>query len=95
MGATGSSSREGGFTSASYASFRPSLRWKKYSDELHELRRVSSILIQKVWRKHWAGIYYRRKVARAIRANGRFLLASQHHYNVTRSVVMRRWERSV
>lgn len=68
------------------------LRWKKYSDELHELRRISSTLIQKVWRKHWAGIYYHRKLARAIRANGRFLFASQHHYNVTRSVVMRRWE---
>ena len=68
------------------------LRWKKYSDDLRELRRISSTLIQKVWRKYWAGIYYSRKLARAIRANGRFLFASQHHYNVTRSVVMRRWE---
>lgn len=68
------------------------LRWKQYSDDLHELRRYSSTLIQKVWRRHWGSIYYRRKVARAIRANGAFFLASQHHYNVTRSVIMRRWE---
>lgn len=68
------------------------LRWKKYSDDLHELRRLSSTLIQKVWRRYWGGIFYRRKLARAIRANGNFFLASQHHYNVTRSVIMRRWE---
>jgi hypothetical protein len=68
------------------------MRWKKYSDDLHELRRHSSTQIQKVWRKHWGGVFYRRKLARAIRANGSFFLASQHHYNVTRSVTMRRWE---
>ena len=68
------------------------MRWRRYSSELHELRRHSGTLIQTCWRRVYGGIVARRKRARALRANSMFLVMSMNHYMFTRMRAIRQWE---
>jgi len=69
-------------------------RWREYSLYLKELRRKSSILIQTQARRMMALNLFRKKYARAMRANSLFLIMSQRYYDIQRTRYLRYMEQT-